>query len=190
MNTEGLYADKKTKTFTEELKTVTAKLDQQVVSPVGRYLSTFAMFFGLYWLYRFYQCPIAKIEISESFLQKNYAMDYGSEVAFLCFGFLFFLWVMTLAMYLARWIWNLAEAYFKHWLSNHLNFLLRYLVLVMIMYVSLDDIPLIKTKVITYQMEISVMFKTVAYKTQNRAHNFSNFVDAVKSGDIQVNPSR
>ncbi|MEZ0374078.1 MAG: hypothetical protein ACAI44_33615 [Candidatus Sericytochromatia bacterium] len=176
--TEVLVRDKKP--FTLELRAVTARLDRHVISPLARLLSTASMLMACYWLWVFSQCPVANIEVSESILQRNFAMDYGSEVAFLCFGFLYGLAAMVVVLYLARFLWNIGEAWLKKWLSDNLNLLLRYLVLMLVITGSVEEIPRLKTMTLTYASHMSVMVRSVLYKTQNRASNFADFVRAVK----------
>ncbi|MEZ0372912.1 MAG: hypothetical protein ACAI44_27720 [Candidatus Sericytochromatia bacterium] len=159
---------------------MTARLDRHVVSPLARLLSTASMLMACYWLWVFSQCPVVSIEVSESILQQNFAMDYGSEMAFLCFGILYAPAVMLLVLYLARFLWNIGDAWLKKWISDNLNLMLRYLVLMLVITGSVDEIPRLKTMTLSYASHMSVIVKSVMYKSQNRASNFADFVRAVK----------
>lgn len=182
MDTQGLEAHEADKpSMSAALKAVTAKLDQKVLSPLGRYLALGARLLLIYWLWQFYLCKVPPVEISQGLLQKCFDMDYGSEISFLCTGFLFGIFALSGIMYMARWIWNYAEGYLKKWLSYNLNLLLRYLVLFLLLLASISEIPHFKTWVVTCQTHVEVTLKAVIYKSHTRAQNFGDFVESVKN---------
>lgn len=187
MDTRSLYTKEAEKpSLATALKATTAKLDQKLLSPLGRYLGLFAQLLLVYWLWQFSICKVPPVEVSQGLLQKCFSMDYGSEISFLCTGLLFGMFALSGILYIARWIWNYAEGYLKKWLSPNLNLLLRYSVVFLLLWASISEIPRLKTWVVSWQADVEVTVKAVFYKSHTRAQNFGDFVEAVKDKPVFI----
>lgn len=136
-----------------------------------------------YWVWCYFRWPAEPVGLSISRLEQIYRLDYGSEIAFLSSGFLFGMFALSILLYFAGWLWNLAEAQLRQLLPLTWFPLARQLIGLLLMSLSLNQIPRLKQLEQRWETEARIAIQAVMYKSQTRAASFGEFVVRVQARD-------
>lgn len=179
MDEQGLYQP--VPAGTKRLKKLQRTVREQLLPHVHGLLNYAVIAAGIYWLFRFSSFRVQRGTLPESWMAKGYELDYGSGIAYLCFGALLAILLSLGLVYLTRYVWNICESWMQKWVPLSLVPIARTSAVLLILLASMREIPRIKTYAYGHYSHVSVLIASVTYKSQTRAQNFGDFVDFVKT---------